>query len=364
MHPRISKERRLSPSAGSLALRPWFRPTFLVLGWLCLACPLSVGAEAEEDLFSRLDSDQDGVIAADEVSEEDRRLFERVLKRGDADQDGKLTANEFDTGTQDDEPTNIPGLLREGIVGDRGGAGGLRLDPDRIFDRLDQDKDNRLTAGERPEDSKGPMRRLLAQLPQEGEITRDQFRQLFQRLQASRPGPNGAAGTGDAPGAPGPFGNGALGRLGLEGFLPGPPGPGPLLAVLDTDANGQLSAEEIAGAAKSLAQLDQNADGKLDHSELSPAGPPPGDAPGRGPRGQGRGDGRGAARLKEADQDGDGKISREEAPERLKERFDQLDTNQDKALDMQELKALRTDDGTKASEAGGKPGRGRRLRRP
>jgi hypothetical protein len=59
-----------------------------------------------------------------------------------------------------------------------------------------------------------------------------------------------------------------------------PPPPPPLLHALDTNKDGELSADEIANAAKSLLTLDKNGDGKLDRMELRP--PPPGQRPGEG----------------------------------------------------------------------------------
>ena len=41
------------------------------------------------------------------------------------------------------------------------------------------------------------------------------------------------------------------------------------------------------------------------------------------------------------DADGDGKVSKQEAPERMQEGFDALDTNKDGALDQDEIKAMR-----------------------
>lgn len=69
-------------------------------------------------------------------------------------------------------------------------------------------------------------------------------------------------------------------RPGGRDFRPPPP---PLMIALDTDKDGTISAEEIAGAVAALKTLDRNEDGKLDHEELRPE---PGDhgEPGRGPR--------------------------------------------------------------------------------
>lgn len=46
--------------------------------------------------------------------------------------------------------------------------------------------------------------------------------------------------------------------------------PPPLMTALDTDGDGELSAEEIANASKSLLKLDKNGDGKLSRDELRP----------------------------------------------------------------------------------------------
>lgn len=73
-----------------------------------------------------------------------------------------------------------------------------------------------------------------------------------------------------------------------------PPGPfglmrPPVITALDANGDGELSAEEIAGAPQALNKLDKNADGKLNREEMMPqfgirggAGGPPGRGPGPG----------------------------------------------------------------------------------
>lgn len=95
---------------------------------------------------------------------------------------------------------------------------------------------------------------------------------------------------------------------GQEG-RPGPGGP-PIIAALDLDHDGEISAAEIRRASESLRTLDRNKDGKLSPDELRPRpmgpgpdGPPRGEFDGPPPRGpggpggpggpQGRGQGRG-----------------------------------------------------------------------
>ncbi|MCE9611027.1 MAG: hypothetical protein K8R23_12605 [Chthoniobacter sp.] len=67
-----------------------------------------------------------------------------------------------------------------------------------------------------------------------------------------------------------------------EGERPKKPAP-PLIAALDADHDGVISAEEIAGSAKALLTLDKNADGQLGPMEVM--GRPPGERPeGDGPK--------------------------------------------------------------------------------
>jgi hypothetical protein len=64
----------------------------------------------------------------------------------------------------------------------------------------------------------------------------------------------------------------------------------PIVAALDTNGDGTLSADEIAAASTSLKKLDKNGDGQLTQEEFRPA-PPEGGAQGNGQRGQRGGDG-------------------------------------------------------------------------
>ena len=67
---------------------------------LTLAASLSLPAWSLADdgpasVFDQLDTNKDGVVTLEEVPEDKRRLFEKILKSGDKDKDGKLTREEF-----------------------------------------------------------------------------------------------------------------------------------------------------------------------------------------------------------------------------------------------------------------------------
>uniref|UniRef100_A0A7C2PCM6 EF-hand domain-containing protein n=1 Tax=Schlesneria paludicola TaxID=360056 RepID=A0A7C2PCM6_9PLAN len=328
------------------------------------------------ELFQKLDKNGDGELTADEVSDDQKRFFDRSVRVGDKNNDGKLSQDEFVQANQPQENPSVP-LAPAG--GDRGGPAELR----QRFEMMDRNKDGKLSKDEIPE----PLRDRLAQVFERlgrDEINLEEFGrfaggapggrgqfdpgQLFQRFDANSDGKL----TRDE--IPEPMrerfaqvferlGRDALTRedfaeatrqvFGQGGRPDGNrPGDGPMggrppvfFRLVDTDGDGRLSKDELARAADKFAELDRNSDGAIDPSELF-GGPPPGMAFGGGrpdmPRPDGRPlpDGPGSnpffARM---DQNGDGKISREEAPERMRDGFDRMDRNGDGYLTQEELQA-------------------------
>lgn len=160
------------------------------------------------------------------------------------------------------------------------------------------------------------------------------------------------------------------GGFGQGGFGGGFGGFSPLLRALDTDKDGELSADEIKNASAALKALDKDGDGKLSAEELRPAfGGPGGGGFGRPGGGGGFGDPKAfAERLRGFDKNKDGKLTKDELPEFMQERFfERADTNKDGVIDDKELqKAAETSPGRPGGGGapGANPGTERRPGRP
>ena len=291
-------------------------------------------AAGRGSFFDRIDKNGDGFITADEIAPERATFFERMLREGDKDGDGKLSREEFRVGFAE--------RARGGRVRPEGGNFGGRLGG--IVERLkqlDTNQDGKVSLDEVPEERRDMFEALLDQFDEDGDdaISLEEMtkaaRVLSERFGAERGGPAGRP-------SPEPAADPQPERRRrLEGRpVPGVPplGAGPLLRVLDLDGDGALSAEEIAAAPESLKALDRNNDGRITRRELISAMGATlavaGDEPRQRPDPAAMID-----RLMQADKDGDGKLSIDELPPRLKERAARLDANGDGFVERAELEA-------------------------
>ena len=154
----------------------------------------------------------------------------------------------------------------------------------------------------------------------------------------------------------------------------GPGGPGgmmrmlPIMIALDADKDGEISSSEIENAVAALKSLDKDKDGKLTEEELRPdfssmpGGGPGRGGPSRGPEGPGRGPGGAAGpgasldRLMAFDKNADGKLSKEEVPERIQSLIARADADKDGFASKAELEQMFAAQGDAAGEGPRGPG--------
>jgi len=277
-------------------------------------------------LFVRLDADKDGQLTASEAGQEHRRLFDRLMRKADKDANGQLSQDEFVAGLKEsgDRPDGAPGEKRR-KGGDRpagapgqGRPGGRFGQMAERLRQLDKNGDGKVELSEVPEEGKERFEMALDQFDKNDDdaIDREEMAAAARQFGAAAGGSEG----GNRPDRP--------------------QGPPVVVAAIDTDADGTLSAEEIEGASAALKKLDKDGDGKLTRKELMPA-------PGAG-RTFSREGGperpfnpeQVTKRLMNHDKNGDGKLQKEELPEGMQRRFDRLDANSDGAIDAEELKAM------------------------
>ncbi len=294
--------------------------------------------KSSDELFQQLDKNGDGKITADEVGDDQRKFFDRLLRVADKDKNGELSKAEFAEGFKPDE-------IRQGTNQEfgEGRREGGNFDPAQMFERMDANKDGKVTLDEVPEPRREGFQGMLKALGRDDKagISKDEFvkfvgarrrdggaapgrpggeapdpEKMFQQFDKNNDGklslaevpeplkrplermlaesgqPADGAVSKDVfvkmmrqfqerrrEGQPPPA-DGTKPREGMrEGGRPLPP---PLFRRLDTNNDGTLDKAELAKVVDLFDELDRNHDGKLDVAEL--IGPPPGpDGAGRRP---------------------------------------------------------------------------------
>ena len=118
---------------------------------------------AVEQMFRRLDRNQDGKIVADEVPDEQRPRFDRLATMADKDHDGAITQEELRQGFD---------RIRQQFAGKPG-----EMDPARVFEYLDRNADGKLTADEIPSERKSMFERAVqfGDRDADGALTEEEF---------------------------------------------------------------------------------------------------------------------------------------------------------------------------------------------
>jgi len=315
-----------------------------VFAWSVPGIAADSGPSAE-GIFKKLDKNNDGRLTRDEVGQDRVRFFERLLKQGDKDKDGVLSRDEFLAATKKRErPVS---QTRDGRKGD--GKRGRKSDrkrerpsPDQLFKRFDKNNDGKLTLDEFPEKLRDRMKRVFKRLGKDF-ITKEDLSkqrrggkgrpnpdQLFKRFDKNN---DGKLTLDEVPDRAKPFMKNLLRRAGKG-------------------EDGSLTREDFASLFKSRGKKGKRpSKGKRKRPDSdSPAKGTKRGTKGKKPagkRGRKRADGRGKGRnvdqivariFSRADKNGDGKISKEEAPSRMKEHFAHLDANGDGFVDKAEFK--------------------------
>jgi Ca2+-binding EF-hand superfamily protein len=198
-----------------------------------------------------LDSNGDGVLDAQEIAS-----APASLAKLDKNSDGQISSDEA-------RPSMPEGRGRGpgGGRGDAGGEGGSNVVEEMVKTLMafDANADGKLSKSEMPERFQGIFDR--ADENKDGFLTPEEIRKMA-AAQAAAPASTGPGGRGDGEGRRNEGPRGEINFIRMD----------PVLAAVDTNGDGILSAGEIRDAPESLRKLDKNGDGKVTREEAIPAG--------------------------------------------------------------------------------------------
>ena len=223
--------------------------------------------EPGPNYFERLDANADGRLTKDELPEQ---MAEKIMQ-ADADGDGEVTKEELEAarekmgGRRGGQGQGGPNQAGRGQGGPQDGA---------FFERLDANKDGKLTKDELPE--RATERIMQADADGDGIVTKAEFAAAREKMGGQRGEGQGEGGGRDQRGAQGQGG----------------PDAGAFFDRLDANKDGKLTKDELPErAAERIMQADADGDGAVTKAEFAVAREKMG-----GQRGEGQGEGGGRGR--------------------------------------------------------------------
>ncbi|MBX7257585.1 MAG: hypothetical protein K1Y02_14590 [Candidatus Hydrogenedentes bacterium] len=316
------------------------------------------------------DTNGDGKLSYDEAKAHSPKFTEERFKTLDANADGFLTRDEMPkkraAKTTDGTPSpdanankrsaNKPGLFERAdadndgkLTFDEVSSAAPKFTKER-FDKVDKNADGAITkeelAAAHPPAQAPGAKLMAADANQDGKVTLEEItakapnfpEQRFKKLDANADGflTKEEVATAAPPSPPSPV---------AASSTPAP-SANEKFKQADADKNGEVTYDEAKIVVPDMTQdqfsrMDRNADGVITPDET----PKPGNGPAAGPKGESV-----MQLAKRADSDMNGKVTYDEmkkvATDMTQERFNQLDTNKDGVLSMEDR------------QQGGKPGKG------
>jgi Ca2+-binding EF-hand superfamily protein len=318
----------------------------IVVGHLILAGSVSA---ADDGLFDRLDKNSDGIVDKSELGEADERIVKRLLRTSDKDGDGELTRDELSDGTTTRvEPKGRLEAQPQARPGQR-----MALSPQEIIKRVDRDGDGAVSRSEAPERMKQNFDRIDAD--GDGKVTASEFARAISALGRQNP-PANTPETSPAPEKKDPATDQA--NANARQLID-------LFRARDTDENGRISVDEVPQQRRQeflnqLKKMERSPEEGISFREFMEIGKRKlsnrtgGNQPGSNRKsdrpqpvkpvestpGPARYAQEVARKIKQIDADGNGTISKDEAPQRLRQAFNTVDADGNGELDAKELERV------------------------
>ncbi len=318
--------------------------SLLLIVFASCSAPQSVLAATHDfqDLFAQLDRNSDGWLEADEIDDNNARLFTRLLRTADANHDSRLSVAEFEQGLQ---PQRLAKPLPKKQGTKLPGTDALLL----LIARMDVDGNRTIIAEEVPKEFQGFFKQVQTHIggKQDGRVTQREITQVAPRLSqlalrftkqhdidveleiALLPEKQmSMVERMDAPSRPGEM-------------ISDPEQAKEIFGRLDADGNGLVTTEEVPPPfadrfEQLLERADKNQDGQLSKKELLAFSRRMKAFEEQRPSQKEIND-RLAKLIRQFDTNGDSLLNKKELPRRLKGRFDRLDADGDGTLDREEL---------------------------